>query len=63
MTSLVEFRDPFELQPVSEAGRRLVALAEGHAIEFGRRAAQHDREATFPFENLDGPRASGVLAA
>jgi L-evernosamine nitrososynthase len=53
----------FALQPVSEAGRRLVALAERHAADFAASAAEHDRDATFPFANIEAMHASGVLAA
>ena len=53
----------FELQPVTEPGRRLVALAEEHAADFATRAEQHDRENSFPFENIEAMRKSGVMAA
>lgn len=51
------------LQPVTEAGRRFVALCEDHAADFAARADQHDREGSFPFENWDEMKASGVLGA
>lgn len=53
----------YELQAETEAGCRLVALAETLAAEFASRAAEHDREGTFPLENIDALRASGYLAA
>ncbi len=53
----------FQLMPVTAAGTRLVELAEQHARDFATRAEQHDREGTFPFENVDALRKSGVLAA
>lgn len=53
----------FELRPLTEPGRRLVALAEQHAVDFATRAGQHDREGTFPTENLQALQESGVLAA
>ena len=53
----------YQLQATSEPGRRLVRLAEAHAADFSKRTAQHDREATFPFENLAELKASGFLYA
>jgi alkylation response protein AidB-like acyl-CoA dehydrogenase len=52
-----------ELQPTSEQGQRFVALAEEHAADFATRADQHDREASFPKENIEALRDSGFLAA
>src|SRR4051794_8070386 len=51
-----------ELLPTTEPGRRFVALAENHAIEFAARAERHDREGSFPFENFEDMRSSGFLA-
>ena len=53
----------FELKPVTEPGRRLVALAEEHATDFATRADQHDRENSFPFENIEAMQNSGLMAA
>jgi len=53
----------FELMPVTAPGARLVELAEQHARDFATRADQHDRQGTFPFENVDALRKSGVMAA
>ena len=36
-----------------------VELAAQHADDFASRAAQHDLENSFPFENFDAMRASG----
>ncbi len=52
-----------ELKPVTEPGRRLVALAEEHAADFAMRADQHDRENSFPFENIEAMQKSGMMAA
>ncbi len=51
------------LQPRTEAGCELVAVAEGHVDAFRERAARHDLDATFPAENVDDLKASGVMAA
>jgi alkylation response protein AidB-like acyl-CoA dehydrogenase len=53
----------FELQALTEPGRRLVALAEELAADFATRAVQHDREGSFAHENIDALRRSGYLAA
>jgi len=39
--------------------RHWVEIAAQHADDFASRAAQHDRENSFPFENFDAMRASG----
>jgi alkylation response protein AidB-like acyl-CoA dehydrogenase len=53
----------FELKPLTEPGYRLVTLAEEHAADFATRAEQHDREGSFPVDNLQALQESGVLAA
>jgi alkylation response protein AidB-like acyl-CoA dehydrogenase len=52
-----------ELQANTEPGRKFVALAEKHAADFATRAEQHDRDGTFPFENIEALKESGLLAA
>ena len=52
-----------ELQALTEPGRRLVALAEEHAADFATRAEQHDRDGSFPKENFEAMRESGMLMA
>jgi alkylation response protein AidB-like acyl-CoA dehydrogenase len=53
----------FEIRPATEAGQRYVELCEKHAADFAARAEQHDREASFPFENIEALKQSGVLSA
>ena len=42
----------FELQARTDAGRDLVGLAERLAADFATRAAEHDRDGSYPFENV-----------
>ncbi len=51
------------LHPVTEPGRRFVALCEEHAVDFATRATEHDRASSFPFENVQAMQESGALAA
>lgn len=53
----------FALQPLTESGKRFVALAERHAVDFSGRAAVYDRDGSFPFEHIAAMRQSGVMAA
>jgi hypothetical protein len=46
-----------EIMPLTEAGRRFVALAEEHARDLATRAERHDREGSFPVENRSSPRS------
>src|SRR5919201_302600 len=54
---------PIELTAHTEAGARLVAIAEGLAGELAERAAQHDRDGTYPFEAIEALRAANYFAA
>jgi alkylation response protein AidB-like acyl-CoA dehydrogenase len=54
---------PIELTARTEAGARLVAIAEGLAPELDARAAQHDREGSYPFQAIDALKAAGYFAA
>jgi alkylation response protein AidB-like acyl-CoA dehydrogenase len=42
--------------------RKFIALAASHADDFKTRSAQHDRENSFPFENVERMKASGYTA-
>jgi len=53
----------YELCAITEPGRRLVALAEQHAADFETRAGRHDREGSYPFENIEALRQSGFFNA
>jgi len=52
-----------ELTARTSPGARLVALAEKLANEIGPRAADHDRDASFPFESFAAVKQSGYLVA
>jgi alkylation response protein AidB-like acyl-CoA dehydrogenase len=54
---------PIELTAHTEAGSRLVAIAEELAGRFAARAADHDRDGTFPFEAIDALKRAGYFAA
>ena len=50
-----------ELAAHTDAGGRLVAVAEQLSEELAARAAEHDRENTFVYENFDLMRDAGYL--
>jgi L-evernosamine nitrososynthase len=54
---------PLELTARTDSGARLVALAERLASEITLRAADHDRDGSFPFDSLASVKQSGYLAA
>jgi alkylation response protein AidB-like acyl-CoA dehydrogenase len=54
---------PIELTAQTDAGAYLVAVAEALAGELADRAAEHDREGTYPFEAIDALRAANYFAA
>jgi alkylation response protein AidB-like acyl-CoA dehydrogenase len=54
---------PIELTAHTAAGARLVAIAEELCEELAARAAEHDREGTYPFEAIDALKAAGYFAA
>ena len=46
----------------AERQRRFIEMAAAHAEDFKTRVAQHDRENSFPFENVQRMKASGYTA-
>lgn len=54
---------PIELTAHTEAGTRLVALAEHLSERLADRAAEHDRDGTYPFEAIDVLKDAGYFAA
>lgn len=52
--------DPLTLTRTSARLDRWLGLADELASRFFERAAQHDREGSFPFENFDDLRAAGL---
>src|SRR4051812_9572925 len=54
---------PYELTAHTAAGERLVVLAELLADDLAARAAEHDREATYPHESITSLRNAGYFAA
>jgi alkylation response protein AidB-like acyl-CoA dehydrogenase len=54
---------PIELTAATGAGVRLVALAEELAEDLAARAAEHDRDGSYPFEAIDALKAAGYFAA
>ena len=54
---------PIELTAHTDAGARLVASAGELAEALATRAAQHDRDGTYPFEAIHALRAVGYFAA
>src|SRR5215213_6606566 len=54
---------PIELKAHTAAGERLVALAERLAEDLAVNAAQHDRDASYPFEAIAALKEAGYFAA
>jgi alkylation response protein AidB-like acyl-CoA dehydrogenase len=53
----------FPISAKTDAGARLVELAERHATAFATRAGKHDRDGSYPFESLAALRSTRYLAA
>jgi len=54
---------PIELTAHTDTGHRLVAIAEKLSEHLAARAAEHDRDGTYPFEAIDALKAAGYFAA
>jgi alkylation response protein AidB-like acyl-CoA dehydrogenase len=54
---------PIELTARTEAGARLVVIAEKLGPQLASRAAEHDRDGSYPFEAIDALKAVGCFAA
>jgi alkylation response protein AidB-like acyl-CoA dehydrogenase len=54
---------PIELKAHTAAGARLVASAEQLSQELAERAAEHDRDGSYPFEAIDALKAARYFAA
>jgi alkylation response protein AidB-like acyl-CoA dehydrogenase len=54
---------PIELTAHTAAGARLVAIAEELSEQLAARAAEHDRDGTYPFEAIEALKAAGYFAA
>jgi alkylation response protein AidB-like acyl-CoA dehydrogenase len=52
-----------ELTANTQPGAQLVELAQALAADFATRAAEHDREGTYPFASVRALSAAGYLAA
>src|SRR5215212_3561360 len=54
---------PIELTAHTTAGERLVVIAEELSEQLGARAAEHDRDGSYPFEAIDALKTAGYFAA
>jgi len=54
---------PIELTAHTAAGVRLVLLAEELSAQLAARAAEHDRDRTYPFEAIEALKAAGYFGA
>jgi alkylation response protein AidB-like acyl-CoA dehydrogenase len=54
---------PIELTAHTDTGDRLVAIAEELSEQLAARAAEHDRDGTYPFEAIDALKVAGYFAA
>src|SRR5215470_7709004 len=46
----------------AERQRKFIEIAAAHAEDFKTRVAQHDRENSFPYENVERMKASGYTS-
>jgi alkylation response protein AidB-like acyl-CoA dehydrogenase len=54
---------PIELTATTEAGARLVTIAEHLAPQLASRAGEHDRDGSYPFEAIDALKSTGYFTA
>src|SRR5690348_9939854 len=54
---------PIELTAHTDTGARLVSIAEELAEQLAARAAEHDRDRTYPYEAIDALKAAGYFKA
>src|SRR5436853_7718974 len=54
---------PIELTAHTDTGARLVSTAEELSEQLAARAAEHDRDGTYPFEAIHALKAAGYFAA
>ena len=54
---------PIELTAHTDTGARLVSIAEELSEQLAARAAEHDRDGTYPFEAIDALKAANYFAA
>jgi alkylation response protein AidB-like acyl-CoA dehydrogenase len=54
---------PMELTARTDAGARLLAIAEEISEEISARAAEHDRDGSYPFEAIDALKTAGYFVA
>jgi alkylation response protein AidB-like acyl-CoA dehydrogenase len=54
---------PIEMTAQTATGARLVAIAEELSEQLAARAAEHDRDRTYPFEAIESLKAAGYFAA
>ncbi|HTP18104.1 MAG TPA: acyl-CoA dehydrogenase family protein [Solirubrobacteraceae bacterium] len=54
---------PIELKAHTDAGARLVAIAEELSGQLAARAAEHDRDGSYPFEAIEALKAAGYFVA
>jgi alkylation response protein AidB-like acyl-CoA dehydrogenase len=54
---------PIEMTAHTDAGARLVAIAEELSEQLAARADEHDRDGTYPFEAIDALKTTGYFAA
>src|ERR1700749_2492484 len=54
---------PIELTAHTKAGARLVVIAQDLSEMLAARAAEHDRDGSYPFEAIEALKAVGYFAA